>query len=113
MAVDPLSPNFLYVAALNNLYRSVDSGASWGGVADGGSMSVKVNPSNPVEVFAGGGYDRKGPIGVLTSLDRGATWQSLSQGLIVKTVTEIDLNPTNRILYAATRGLGICRRKLQ
>ena len=112
LAVDPLSPNILYASA-QNLYRSANSGASWARVADGGIMTIKINPSNPSEVFAGGGYDGKGPIGVLTSLNRGATWQSLSLGLIVKTVTEVDLNSADRILYAATRGAGICRRKLQ
>lgn len=112
LAIDPGSPNILYAAA-QNLYRSANSGASWTRVADGGIMTIKINRSNPREVFAGGGYDTRGAIGVLVSLDRGATWQSLSPGLIVKAVTEIDLNSRDRILYAATRGAGICRRKLQ
>ncbi len=112
LAIDPLSSNILYAAA-QNLYRSANSGASWTRVAEGGIMTIRINPANPSEVFAGGGYDTKGPIGVLRSLDRGATWQSLSTGLIVKAVTEIDLNPAGKILYAATQGAGICRRKLQ
>ena len=50
--------------------------------------------------------------GVLRSEDGGATWEAFSEGLLQSSVLTLNLDPTNRTLYAGTWGGGVRSRSL-
>lgn len=105
VAVDPSSPNIIYVSTSFGIWKSENSGSSWIKTNAPSGNCVLINPSNPNEVFAGG-YN-----GVYYSQDKGNTWQEFNTGLIITEVRWLDLNPASRILFAATWGGGVFKTK--
>jgi len=103
IAIDPVSPQRIFVAAAGNIYtpdanrgvyRSTDGGASWTRVLfvapTAGAIDVVIDPSNPSRVYAAiwehyststhwtaGGVNS----GIWRSLDGGDTWTRLTSGL--------------------------------
>ena len=108
IAVDPLNPDRVYVAALGDvygpsaergLYRSVDGGKSWKKVLfkandpdNVGAIEVAIDPKNPKVVYASLWATRRPPWsvyapsnlpggGLFKSIDGGDTWKQLAGGL--------------------------------
>jgi photosystem II stability/assembly factor-like uncharacterized protein len=104
IAVDPRSPDRLFVAVLGHPYganeergvfRSMDGGATFQRVlfrdADTGAIDVIVDPSNPDTVYAALWEARQGPwengefsgpgSGLYKSTDAGTSWRQLTTGL--------------------------------
>jgi photosystem II stability/assembly factor-like uncharacterized protein len=104
IAVDPRSPDRLFVAVLGHpygpneergLFRSVDGGRTFQKVLyrdpDTGAVDVVLDPSNPDTVYAALWEARQGPwengafsgpgSGLYKSTDGGSTWRQLTSGL--------------------------------
>src|ERR1700674_3014911 len=105
LAIDPRNPNHIFAAVLghpygpNNergLFRSTDGGQSWQKVIykdeNTGASDVEIDPANPDIVYASMWEGREGPWedgnefngskgGLFKSVDGGATWRPLSNGL--------------------------------
>ena len=105
LAVDPRDPNRVFAAVLGHpygpseergIYRSTDGGQSWQKVIskdeNTGGSDVEIDPSNPDVVYASMWEVREGPWedgnefngskgGLFKSVDGGATWRPLSNGL--------------------------------
>jgi photosystem II stability/assembly factor-like uncharacterized protein len=105
LAVDPRDPNRVFAAVLGHpygpseergIYRSTDGGQSWQKVIskdeNTGGSDVEIDPSNPDVVYASMWEVREGPWedgnefngskgGLFKSVDGGATWRQLSNGL--------------------------------
>jgi photosystem II stability/assembly factor-like uncharacterized protein len=104
IAVDPRSPDRLFVAVLGHpygpndergLFRSVDGGRTFQKVLyrdpDTGAVDVVLDPSNPDTVYAALWEARQGPwengafsgpgSGLYKSTDGGGTWRQLTAGL--------------------------------
>ena len=104
LAVDPHDPNRIFVAVLGHpygpnpergVYRSTDGGQHWEQVLykdeNTGAVQVTIDPVNPQVVYADLWAGRQGPwengawnganSGLFKSLDGGATWHQLTQGL--------------------------------
>jgi photosystem II stability/assembly factor-like uncharacterized protein len=104
IAVHPKHGNIVFAAATKNnagFYRSSDGGASWTRVSDAQAYDITLNPTNPDELWVGGG-----PSGVLHSTDAGLTLAPLegiaTDGNYIGRVS-VQVAPSNpRILYALT-----------
>jgi photosystem II stability/assembly factor-like uncharacterized protein len=108
VAVDPLDPNRVYVAALGHIYdsnpergvyRSLDGGTIWkkvlfkaGDPDNVGAVELAIDPKNPRVLYASLWATRRPPWavyaptnlaggGLYKSLDGGDTWQQLTGGL--------------------------------
>ncbi len=105
LAVDPRDPNRVFAAVLGHpygpseergIYRSTDGGQTWQRVIskdeNTGGSDVEIDPSNPDVVYASMWEVREGPWednnefngsngGLFKSVDGGATWRQLSNGL--------------------------------
>lgn len=105
IAVDPTSPSVVYVSSSGGVYRSLNGGAAWAKINYWGGVTLAVNPLKPAEVFIGG------PNGIQFSADRGAHWTDITGDLAAPDIAGIVLDPAARIVYVATRGAGVCKRK--
>ncbi len=103
LAIDPVNPDRVFVAAVGGLhntdehrgvYRSVDGGDSWDNVLfvqdDTGAVDVAIDPQNPERIFAamwqrsragGESYYGGAASGIYRSTDGGDTWVRLLDGL--------------------------------
>jgi photosystem II stability/assembly factor-like uncharacterized protein len=103
VAIDPLDPDRIFVAAVGGLhnlddhrgvYRSTDAGASWQKVLfiqnDTGAVDVAIDPQNPQRVFAAiwqryrgdhQSYYGGAASGIYRSTDGGNVWTQLTSGL--------------------------------
>jgi photosystem II stability/assembly factor-like uncharacterized protein len=105
LAVDPRDPNRVFAAVLGHpygpseergIYRSTDGGQTWTKVIskdeNTGGSDVEIDASNPDVVYASMWEAREGPWednntfngskgGLFKSVDGGATWRPLSNGL--------------------------------
>ena len=109
VAIDPLNSTTLYAAAtgavFSQLYKSTDGGSTWATTgltvppnSPNFVSSIIVDPTTPTTLYAGT------TSGVMKSLDGGATWALMTNGIAQP--TEIDslvIDPVNsQILYAST-----------
>ncbi len=127
--IDPRSNDTVYVAAIGNafapnedrgLYKTTDGGESWAKVLyisdTVGIVDVEMHPSNPNIVYASawkadrkpwtiisGGEMADGEGGIYKSIDAGATWKKINEGLPTGLVGKIDLavTPANSSVLAA------------
>jgi photosystem II stability/assembly factor-like uncharacterized protein len=111
LAIDPLTPTTIYAgSSCVGVSKSIDGGASWieskNGLVDpkypDDRLDVKclaIDPLTPTTLYAG-----TFRLGVYKSMDAGASWSSVSNGLPVdSSVTSIAVNPTiPTTIYAQT-----------
>ncbi len=84
IAVDPQNSETLYVGTpAGGLWRSIDNGGSWTPLTDHfmsmGVSGIAINPENSNEIYISTGDGNASDtysLGVLKSVDGGATWQS-------------------------------------
>jgi len=51
IAIDPKSPEIIYVASTQGLFKTLNGGKSWGKIWDKGLSRVFLNPESPNEVY--------------------------------------------------------------
>ena len=82
MAVDPEHPSRLYLATHDGLFRATPDGtATRIGNSTNDLMSFAPDPQNLDRFYASGHPAGGGNLGVLTSHDRGATWERVATGV--------------------------------
>jgi photosystem II stability/assembly factor-like uncharacterized protein len=96
----------IWSACGNGVHRSTDGGKTWR-VSTGWEVTevlkVKVDPSNPMRVFAATAY------GVIYSSDRGETWVDRNNGIKRKFTSDICIDRTNTSRVFVATELGIFR----
>jgi hypothetical protein len=110
LAVAPGHPNWVYVAALNQLSVSRDGGATWTSVEaplPSHVSAMAINPTDPHVIYAG--VDSSG---IYKSTDAGATWFAVNTGLglapgVRLRVTALAIHPENAEHLFAARGVWI------
>jgi hypothetical protein len=112
IVIDRTNHNRVYVSFLgwasNNVYRTVDGGATWQQLTGAGTFSL---PPAPVGAFA---MHRTKPgwlyagtdIGIFTSSDDGATWTTSTDGPGTVPIDEL-LWRNDNVLMAVTHGRGV------
>lgn len=82
-AVDPAHNHELFAATYDGVYRTQDEGKTWAlsGLDNRDVSAVQISATTPGIVYAGTYSGGRGEGGVFRSRDRGATWQSASEGL--------------------------------
>ena len=76
-------------------------GAEADGVAGTTDLVLTVDPTDSRKVYAGTNA------GVFRSADAGATFVPLGRGLTHRAISALYLEPSGRVLHAATRGGGV------
>lgn len=118
IAVDPTNTDVCYVALggfglgagqhvwkTSNLSSATPTWAAAGsGLPDAPVNAFVIDPVDPSRLFAGT------DVGVYESNDAGATWAPYVTGMPVVSVFGLSLQPTSRILRAATHGRGMFER---
>jgi len=78
LAIHPVNTSMILCSALNGLYRSTDSGATWTLVLSGEATSVLFDPTNGNIAYAAIGAVHGGATnGVYRSTDAGQTWRAI------------------------------------
>jgi photosystem II stability/assembly factor-like uncharacterized protein len=115
LAINLQDPNVLYAGTLNSrrppippqLFRTTDGGESWEKASEieFEFFVLLSNPQQP-EVMYGANLGN----GVLKSVDGGATWAEVKEGLSNPRILAMEFDPTDsNILYAGSVGDGIFR----
>jgi len=109
LAVNSRHSGHLYAVTGYNVFRSVDSGASWAHVGAGSVPlsefnSIVADPGSATRVYLGT------DIGVFVSDDEGDTWHPFDVALPNAEVLQIFVSGS--YLYAVTHGRGLWRRRL-
>ncbi len=114
IAIDPLDPDLICVTLSGflegeKIYRSTDGGTTWNNI----SGNLPNVPANTV-VFSGsnGGMYIGTDLGVFYHDDDLGNWQPFWQNMPNTIVMELEIDPTEQQLYAATYGRGIWRTPL-
>src|SRR5207248_17714 len=98
-----------------HIYKTTDGGVSWtpvnalvggGTLPDVPAYTMVIDPRAVVGAPSGRYYLGNG-VGVYRSLDKGATWARLGQGLPAVPVVDLELNTSQELLAAATQGRGV------
>lgn len=99
VAVDPQSPDTVYAAGINTIYKSIDGGASWSSffLAGSNTQTLIIDSVNPQILYIAGFS------GVQRSSNGGQTWMLMNNGLTTNTVFDIAIDANlNNVLYVAT-----------
>ncbi len=109
VAVAPHDPAKLYAASADRfggdsrIWRSTDGGVTWTSVPGGADYGLLVDPTDPERIWAA-------DFGVTVSVDGGATWNPLNDGLTDTYVLELYASALDPgALYAITNGAGLFR----
>ena len=116
VVVHPNNPSTVYVTfsglfwkdAEAHVFRSRDMGQTWedvsgsglGGLPDIPVNAFAIDPEYPERLFVGT------DTGMFMSLDEGASWQPMQEGMPMVTVTDLEVNNLDRLLIAGTFGRG-------
>jgi hypothetical protein len=108
LAIDPSSPNTLYISTLTGLFKSIDGGGNWSFLAPASDFPEQpgvlvVDPTNPLVLYVS---VQSG--GVFKSTDGGLTFRPVNNGLPeVLLVSSLVIHPSqpNR-LFVAVGGMG-------
>ena len=106
---DPNDPNILFIGApAGGVWKSTDAGITWTPLGDElsviGVSGIAIDPNNSNIIYLATGDTDGGDtysIGVLKSIDGGASW--LAAGNVAGETTELIIDPTNsNVIYLAT-----------
>lgn len=107
VAVSPgySSDRTLYVVNVGDFYRSTDGGASWQLLRDGGITAIQFSPAYGIdgEIVAASSQAK-----LLRSVDRGATWTPLTNGITSTSIQDVAYSPnyaSDRTIFALGDGL--------
>jgi photosystem II stability/assembly factor-like uncharacterized protein len=111
IAIAPADPKIVYVTYrefdVGHVFKSTDAGLTWtnidGSIPNVPVNTVAINPLNPNMVFVGT------DVGVLQSLDGGATWGVANDNLATTIVQQLVFQKGTSQLYAFTFGRGAYR----
>jgi len=105
IAVDPADADIVYIGTWYSVYKTANGGASWTRLPGIYSAdSIAINKLNPNQVFIGNS------LGLFYSKNKGVSWANFSDGLIIKNINWVQLDPVARNVYVGTQGGGICKR---
>ncbi|MBI3590844.1 MAG: hypothetical protein HY094_05635 [Candidatus Melainabacteria bacterium] len=112
VSVCPANTQVILVGSSDGrIFRSSDAGSTWQPVLSNENhlndniVSIIFNPiSSTHQVYAAGNVT-----GFYVSGDDGQTWQSFSNGLLIREVRGLTVTPDGSAVYAATNGGGIFR----
>ncbi|NOZ19539.1 MAG: hypothetical protein GXP25_00460 [Planctomycetes bacterium] len=125
IAIDPNNPQTIFVACRDNydhkakkmyqggLFKSIDGGRTWRRVfEDRFASRVRVSPFDSNVIYIGTNdhpyHDFATGRGVFVSRDGGETWTEINDGLTVKQIGVITLDPKDpKRIYAGTGGNGL------
>jgi photosystem II stability/assembly factor-like uncharacterized protein len=103
IVLDPTRADTLYIGTTRGFFASRDGGANWTQnqtIPHGGVAAVAINPANPAVLYAGGA-----DIGVVKTLDGGATWTAADNGLTNRAIRALAIDSKKpETLYAGTNG---------
>jgi len=111
IAFHPTDPNIVYIGApAGGLWFSNDGGNQWSTTTDVlptlGVSAIAIDPLNPATIYIGTGDRDAGDapgVGVMKSIDNGATWQLSNTGMDNRIVGDLLIDNVNpQILYAGT-----------
>jgi photosystem II stability/assembly factor-like uncharacterized protein len=117
MAMNPQNPNELWVGtgegnfAIDNypggaIYHTTDGGVSWTTLTHGfGDIrGLAVKPDGPTTLYAAAGTRNGGASGILKSVDGGATWALLGNGIPSGIGTEVIVDPSSTVTVYGVLG---------
>ena len=126
LAVDPRNSNTVYAAGSGGIFKSTDGGISWNTMNSGLSPyacaggppcfepfyvgSLLIDPQNSSTLYATVGHASFPiPGGVLRSMDGGATWSQVNEGLpsLESWRRRLAIDPNTNTLYLATHDNGV------
>ena len=104
--VDPGTPDLVYAATLNGLYKTTDGGSSWTriglGLPDQMISVMNISPRGTLYVAGRQGLSR--------SDDQGMTWKQINVGLESSNIRSLAIAPQDaKTLYLGTNGSGLYR----
>jgi len=100
LAVDPEDADVVYAGSEAGLHRSLDGGHTWeqaAGLSDMTVTALVVHPADRGTIYAGTRYR-----GVFVSMNRGATWVPIGEGLDRGSVNDLAIDAAADALYAGT-----------
>jgi uncharacterized protein (TIGR03437 family) len=107
LAIDPSDPSTVYAGTWSGLFRSTDRGETWApkltGIPTQAVFTLAADPISSGTVYAGTlRQDPAGPDGhVYKSKDRGESWVEADNGLPLRPITMLRIDPLNPAnLYA-------------
>lgn len=104
--IDPEQSSLVYAAARSGIFRTLDGGSTWSGIADENHYAlewnaVAVDPNDPNSILAGTNHWQI----LVHSADRGKSWQSVLELGPNLGVRDLAFSPTDpNLVYAATAG---------
>ncbi len=106
LAIDPTTPDTLYVGRYGGVSKSINGGDSWTpvntGLTNTDVRALAIDPSTPTTFYAGT-YG-----GVFKSTNGGGNWTAVNTGLTNRQVWALAINPaTPDTVYAGTWGGGV------
>jgi photosystem II stability/assembly factor-like uncharacterized protein len=108
MQVDPSSPETVYAATLNGIYKTTDGAQSWRRIAE--SLPDQMISAMALDRSAAGVIYVASREGVHKSEDGGTTWRALNQGLATLNVRSLAQSPIDpKVWYVGTNGSGLYR----
>ena len=103
LAIDPHTPQTLYLLEIGQIRRSMDDGRTWQTISAPGpgvaQYDLLVDPRDSRTLYA------SGSLGVFRSHDGGVTWQPFGTGLAGRIPVGLFLDPGDRNLFTGTGGL--------
>ncbi|MCB0552558.1 MAG: T9SS type A sorting domain-containing protein [Phaeodactylibacter sp.] len=116
IAFHPADDNILYAVfsgfGTNHVFKTEDSGANWeaidNGLPDVPANTIVIDPDQPSDIYLGN------DLGVYASFDGGQSWEAYSVAMAdAVMVYDLSISPANRMLRAATHGLGVYQTSLR
>ena len=111
VAVNPAVPEIVFLGIeRGGLFISMDGGNTWkhsikGLIPEGSIASIVFDPTRPLEVM----YLADLLSGVYSSVNGGANWTVINNGLRMRAVTALAISADGQHIYAATEGEGAFR----
>ncbi len=111
VAINPADPDIVFLGLeRGGLFISMDGGNTWkhsikGLIPEGSIASIVFDPTRPQEVM----YLADLTSGVYSSVNGGANWTVINNGLRMRAVNALAISADGQHLYAATEGEGAFR----